>query len=236
MKPSPLRSIPVSASTFSTPRRSPHLRASSTSPSSTGRPTMDFTRQPGLARLPISRVVNLTSLMLVLLQNAGRLAQAQNLLSGDLLWYKLQVPVGYQVQLSLQLFQQASPELRHLFGLLQQRVARVDNPCKERLRERAREGRDVRRVEVHPDRFHGELHELAQDVARVPERQLQRERQRALQGVQRFAQRVNVDLAAEELTLLQHDHRAAVPREPPDLRPEDVLGDRPRLEFSGGHG
>src|SRR5215212_6945146 len=169
-----------------------------------------------------------------LLQYSSRLAEAHDLLSGYLLRHELQVPVGHEVQLAVEFLQELPAELRDLFGLLEQGVPRVHDAREQRLRERARQRFEVRRVEVYPNGFHVELHELAQDVARVPEWELQRDRQRALQGVERVAQWIDVDTTAEQRRLLQHNHRAAVPREPPDLGSQNALGDRPRLEFSSG--
>src|SRR5215212_9597255 len=170
----------------------------------------------------------------LLLQYSSRLAEAHDLLSGYLLRHELQVPVGHEVQLAVEFLQELPAELRDLFGLLEQGVPRVHDAREQRLRERARQRFEVRRVEVYPNGFHVELHELAQDVARVPEWELQRDRQRALQGVERVAQWIDVDTTAEQRRFLQHDHRAAVPREPPDLGSQHALGDCPRLEFPSG--
>src|SRR5829696_4401643 len=123
----------TSASTFATPRRLPHTRASSTSLSSTDRSTMDFTRQAGLARLPISLVTKRTSFMLLpllVLQDPGRGTEAQHLLAGYLLRHELKIPVRYEVQLRfLHPCNEAVCKLGQLFGFLQKRVSGVHNPC-----------------------------------------------------------------------------------------------------------
>ena len=95
-------------------------------------------------------------------------------------------PLGTR-QATIEFFEQLPAELRQLLGLLEQRVPRVHDTREQRLWERTRQRLEVRRVEVHADGLYVELEKLAQNVARVPEQELQRDRQWALQDVERIA-------------------------------------------------
>src|SRR5947207_11689679 len=154
--------------------------------------------------------------------------QSQQLLARDPLGDELEAAVRDESDLlDLPLVAEALGEQRKLARVLQRRAARVDDAGEQELVEAFRDVREMRSVEIDPDRVDRQVREaLLERFAGIAERELEREPGPTGEGAERLLELARRSgLFAAKKRLGEHDQ---VGVECLDQRLEDVLGNRVR--------